>query len=192
MNNKSTTWAIVLIVIILALISGIYMWQKSTPLPQETMTEQTEDELPSEPSDSSMNSPKTEKEEIVTGTQEDCPMAPYVKSHEGLSANDEPSVKEYVVPVNCSEFFVFKRQGSGENNNEWGGIFNVYFQENGSEKYLFEHQGLLMNIAGGTLWDVTEQGDVIHISLGANKDLEFLALRSAMKFPVSPLSALRP
>ena len=166
MSNKFVLWITIEIIVILALIGMAYLWQKqkSVLLPQKIATVQAEDKISSS-TDFSVNSSQTDKEK-ARKQQGDCPKIPFVSIHAGLSVNNKPSVKEYVVPINCSESFVFKRKGTGEKNNEWGGIFNVYYQDDDLKKYLFEHQGLLINIAGYTFWDVSREGDVIHMSLG--------------------------
>ena len=135
-KKKKNIILLLIIATILILIGGFYLWQKQT------------------------------RREEVRAVQKNCSLTPYAENYEGLSANNKPSIKQYVVPINCSEFIVFKRQGSGNDDNEWNGTFRVYFRENDSEKYLFKHQGLLRDISGSTPWDVSEEENIIHLSLG--------------------------
>lgn len=164
MNKKSTAWVVLLILVILVLIGGIYLWQKNTTTQQITTVEQAGDETSSPLLDRPINISKADNEAMVV-KDEDCLIEPHVKSYSGLGGNGKPSADEYIVPINCSESLLFKREGAGEIEHELSGTFNVYYQEGDSAKYLFKHRGLLMDIAGDSLWDVTEKGDVVHISL---------------------------
>ncbi|MFH0819698.1 MAG: Gmad2 immunoglobulin-like domain-containing protein [bacterium] len=102
----------------------------------------------------------------------ECLLQPHVQKYEGLGYNNEASVKEYIVPFfKCNQSLLFVRKDQGEKNNEWDGTFNVYFRENDKDKdtYLFEHKGLLMDIAGGGTWDISDYTkDIIKISLGSS------------------------
>lgn len=106
----------------------------------------------------------------TTNNQDVCPASPVVKQTEVTPQGDK-LVSEYWVPINCDdtgEFLIFKRQGD-TGQEEWGGTFDVSYHSNDRpEKYLFTYTGLLIDIAGGGLWQVTETSDIIkmHLAFG--------------------------
>ncbi len=99
-----------------------------------------------------------------------CPTAPLVKEYGPVSVNNQKSVTEYWVPVSCAKdggYLVFTRQKSDTSGGDWEGTFDVsYHTKDLPPKFLFVHKGLLIDIAGGGVWQVTQDRDVIHLSLG--------------------------
>lgn len=163
--NKTSTNVLFAILIAIIIIGSVYLlgdFRSEKQLPESIEPTEISQDI-AEPETSEVTESETALVEEETPVS--CSKTPYVESYGKNSINNEPAIQEYVIPINCDQLVVFKRQDDATKTNEWGGSFGVYIQEDNHNTYLFDHLGLLIDIAGGETWSVTEEGELLHFEL---------------------------
>lgn len=130
--------------------------EKKTPEQEKTIT--TSSSAPSFP------------DFLVSFTQSDNPLfkdCPDVRQE--ATKYEGNIIYEYVIPISCTEKLVFERYVDPNDSqplDDSGGFFRVTYEDNTRKTFLFDHQGLLYDIAGLSPWTIKKiDDDVIVIDL---------------------------